>query len=154
MKILSIQNYNNTNANKNPNFGVKLEASIDVPKFVIKQAANYALSNNQNINSMTQLHYKALQTEFLKLQKIVEEFEPKNMKVRLDLTEKARAYANNLRLDGHLFDEEAPGLICSDLTRETAVALPVEDLSPTPDAFYKIKFIIKKLTKARGYDNY
>ena len=149
MNILQIQNHQNitnTKVNKqtNPSFGVKLVASEDIPKFVVKQAMNVALREGKNPHAMADMFYSSLQTQFKRLVNSVDEFEPRNLEVRLDLNNRAKRYANDLNVNGDIFTG-TPAQVSAKKSFFKQESLPVEDLTPSPNVFYNIKFVIKKL---------
>lgn len=155
MHVSPINNYNsslNSQQQASPSFGVKLVATQDVPKFVIKQAVNYAAANRLDPRPIVAMHYSALQKQFLNLAEIVKDYEPKNLEIRLGLNEKAKKYANDTHIDGKPFIG-APAQLSVDVFSKYEFSQVVDELVPTPDAFYRLKFNIREFLGRMGYNS-
>ena len=155
MRVSPINNYNiplNNQQQASPSFGINLVATQDVPKFVIKQAMNYAVANRLDPHVTASSHYRALQQQFLTLARIVRDDEPKNLEVRLGLNEKAKQYVNDLRINGRLF-QEPPAQLSVDVSSRYEFIQQIDDeLVPTPDAFYRLKFHIRDFLAKVGHN--
>lgn len=105
MKIQPSQNYGfsqSISKNKTPNFGLKLVVAREVFDFVEKEAANSSINCYKKFPG-TDIK-KAFVKQIDQLKKSLGNVGPKDLQVRLGLTQEAEKYAKNQYLDGKCFD--------------------------------------------------
>lgn len=107
MRISPINMYNNQqkiNQKKtNPNFGIKLNVDSSLQFFAQKEAINLAASEKK----FAHYYVRGFLGSFLRgihgLADILDTLEPKEMELKMGLTNSGMAYVNSPRIDGNLY---------------------------------------------------
>lgn len=107
MKINAVNIYSGqqkTNQRKsNPNFGIKLSVDKSLQFFAQKEAINLAASEKKFAHYYVKNFLGSFITGVQGLASILDSLEPKDMELKMGLTDYGMAYVNSPRIDGNLY---------------------------------------------------